>query len=43
MSAFIDKHRIKPAIDRTFPSEQYQQALDYMAAGNFVGKIVLTF
>lgn len=43
MGAFIDKHRIKPAIDRTFPFDQYQQALDYLAAGNFVGKIVLTF
>jgi NADPH:quinone reductase-like Zn-dependent oxidoreductase len=42
MSAFIDKHRIKPAIDRSYPLDQFQQALDQMASGNFVGKIVLT-
>jgi NADPH:quinone reductase-like Zn-dependent oxidoreductase len=42
MSEFIDKHRIKPAIDRSYPLDQFQQALDQMASGNFVGKIVLT-
>jgi NADPH:quinone reductase-like Zn-dependent oxidoreductase len=38
----MEKHQIKPAIDRTFRFDQYQQALEHMASGNFVGKIVLT-
>jgi NADPH:quinone reductase-like Zn-dependent oxidoreductase len=30
-------------IDRTFPFEQFEAALKYMAAGDFIGKIVLRF
>lgn len=41
MGAFIAKHQIHPVIDRVFPLEQYDEALKYMASGNFVGKIVL--
>jgi NADPH:quinone reductase-like Zn-dependent oxidoreductase len=41
MSAFIEKHRLHPAIDRKFPLVQFEEALQLMQAGNFVGKIVL--
>ena len=43
MSAFITAHRLKPAIERTFPFDQYPDALKLMESGSFVGKIVLTF
>lgn len=43
MSAFITAHKLKPAIERTFPFEQYPDALKLMESGNFVGKIVVTF
>ena len=41
MSEFITKHRLHPAIDRKFPLEQYEEALQVMQSGNFVGKLVL--
>jgi NADPH:quinone reductase-like Zn-dependent oxidoreductase len=41
MSAYIVKHQIHPVIDRVFPLEQYEQASQHMASGDFVGKIVL--
>lgn len=43
MSRFIESHTLKPAIERTFPFEQYEDALKLMESGGFVGKIVLTF
>jgi len=43
MNGFIHAHRIRPVVDRVFPLEQYQEALDYFRAGNFVGKIVIRF
>jgi NADPH:quinone reductase-like Zn-dependent oxidoreductase len=43
MNAFIVRHRLHPAIDRVVPFEQYADALKQMAAGTFVGKIVLRF
>ena len=42
MSAFITAHGLKPAIEREFPLADYQQALELLESGNFVGKIVLT-
>jgi NADPH:quinone reductase-like Zn-dependent oxidoreductase len=42
MNAFIGRHRLHPVIDRTFTLDQYADALALMAAGSFVGKIVLT-
>lgn len=42
MSAFLTQHRLRPVIERVFPLEQFEQALDLMESGNFVGKIVLT-
>ncbi len=41
MSAFIKKHRIHPAIERTYPLDRYEEALKDLAAGNFVGKLVI--
>lgn len=43
MSRFIAAHQLKPAIERVFPFEQYQDALELMQSGSFVGKIVLKF
>lgn len=41
MNAFIAAHHLHPVIDKTFPFEQFDAALQYMAAGDFIGKIVL--
>jgi NADPH:quinone reductase-like Zn-dependent oxidoreductase len=41
MNAFIAAHHLHPVIDRTFALEEYEDALKYMEAGEFVGKIVL--
>jgi len=41
MSAFITAHHIHPVVDRVFPLEQYQEALQYLKSGGFVGKIVI--
>lgn len=43
MNAFMSRHRLRPLIDRAYPIEQYAEALDAMASGRFMGKIVLTF
>jgi NADPH:quinone reductase-like Zn-dependent oxidoreductase len=41
MEAFMVAHQLHPVIDRTFAFEQFDAALKYMAAGDFIGKIVL--
>jgi NADPH:quinone reductase-like Zn-dependent oxidoreductase len=41
MSDFIAKHQMRPVIERVFPLEQFEEALQLMESGNFVGKIVL--
>lgn len=41
MSEFIVKHELRPVIERVLPLEQYEEALEIMASGSFVGKIVL--
>jgi len=41
MAKFIAEHRLHPVIDRVFTLEQSEGALQYLAAGNFVGKVVL--
>ena len=43
MSRFIEAHRLKPVIERVFPFERYEDALQLMESGNFMGKIVLRF
>lgn len=41
MVRFIERHRIRPVIDRTFAFEQLPQALRAMQAGEHFGKIVV--
>jgi len=41
MGAFITAHHLHPVIDKTFPFEQFEAALKYMASDAFIGKIVL--
>jgi NADPH:quinone reductase-like Zn-dependent oxidoreductase len=41
MNAFIAAHHLHPVIDRVFPLEQFDSALKYVEAGNFIGKVVL--
>lgn len=43
MNEFIARHRLRPLVDRVYPIEQYSEALQAMASGGFMGKIVLTF
>ena len=40
--AFVERHRIVPDVDETFPVERANDALDRMASGAQSGKIVLT-
>ncbi|WP_025764069.1 quinone oxidoreductase family protein [Dyadobacter tibetensis] len=42
MIALITQHRITPIIDRMFPLEEAEAALQYMQSGQQFGKIVLT-
>ncbi|WP_218354243.1 zinc-dependent alcohol dehydrogenase family protein [Alteromonas lipotrueiana] len=39
----IDANGLEPLIDREFQWQDYRQAFDYLASGNHLGKIVLTF
>ncbi len=41
MNAFIAAHHLHPVIDKSFPLEQFDAALKQMAAGDFIGKLVL--
>lgn len=41
MSRFIVEHRLHPVIDRVFPLDQYEAALEHLRTGNPVGRIVL--
>jgi NADPH:quinone reductase-like Zn-dependent oxidoreductase len=41
MSEFIVRHGLRPVIDRVFPLEQFDEALQLMESGNFLGKIVI--
>ena len=40
--AFIERHKIRPVLERTFALDRYADAIALMSAGDFVGKIVLT-
>jgi NADPH:quinone reductase-like Zn-dependent oxidoreductase len=42
MLAFMKSHHLHPLIERVFPLDDYEAALQMMAAGQFTGKIVLT-
>ena len=41
MDAFISEHKIRPLIDRVFEFEEAPEAFEYMARGDFMGKIVI--
>jgi NADPH:quinone reductase-like Zn-dependent oxidoreductase len=43
MNEFMARHRLRPLVDRVYPIDQYHEALQAMASGSFMGKIVLTF
>jgi len=38
---FLAKHRLHPVVDRVFAFKELEAAREYMAAGRFVGKIVV--
>lgn len=42
MSRFIVEHRIHPVIDRVFPLDQYDAALQYLRTSSPFGRVVLT-
>lgn len=41
IGALLQAQRIRPVIDRVFPFDQAQQALDYLALGRAKGKVVV--
>jgi NADPH:quinone reductase-like Zn-dependent oxidoreductase len=42
MNAFLERHRIKPIIDRTFRFEDAAEAYRYLQSGAHFGKVVIT-
>ena len=41
MTKFLETHRLHPLVDRTYTLENYAAALKDLAAGNFMGKLVI--
>jgi NADPH:quinone reductase-like Zn-dependent oxidoreductase len=41
MSAFIEEHQLHPVIDRVFPLDQYDAALQYLRTASPVGRVLL--
>ena len=41
MSAFIDQYHLHPVIDKVFPLDQFDAALQHLRTGNPVGRVVL--
>lgn len=42
MREFMTEHKLRPVIERVYPFAQYPDALQLLASGNFIGKIVLS-
>jgi NADPH:quinone reductase-like Zn-dependent oxidoreductase len=42
MLAFVQEHQLVPIVDKTFPLAEGEAALRYLAAGQQLGKVVLT-
>jgi len=42
MGAFIDEHRLHPVIDKVFPLDQFDAALQHLRDSNSIGRVVLT-
>ncbi|WP_216896477.1 zinc-dependent alcohol dehydrogenase family protein [Nocardia alni] len=38
----VEHHRIRPAVDRTFPLDQLHDAFDHLAHGGHLGKVIIT-
>lgn len=43
MNAFIEQHKLRPVIDRTFGFDELPQALHHMESGSHFGKIVVRY
>lgn len=41
LNAFLDKHKLKPAVDKVFEYADASAAFDYMDSGNLFGKVVI--
>jgi len=41
LNAFVEKHRLKPVIDKVFEYENAAAAFDYMDSGALFGKVVI--
>jgi D-arabinose 1-dehydrogenase-like Zn-dependent alcohol dehydrogenase len=41
MTKFFESHRLHPVVERTYTLENYAAALQDLAAGNFMGKLVI--
>jgi NADPH:quinone reductase-like Zn-dependent oxidoreductase len=39
----FEKHRLQPVVDRVFPLSKLQEALEYLATSQHVGKVAITF
>ncbi len=42
LNAFVDKHAIKPVVDRAFAMEEARQAWDYQSSAGLFGKVAIT-
>jgi NADPH:quinone reductase-like Zn-dependent oxidoreductase len=43
MTRFIDTHRLRPVIDRTFPLSEAREAFAHLSAAGHFGKVVVSF
>jgi len=41
MTTFIEKQRIRPMVERAYRLENYEAALKDLAAGSFIGRVVI--
>jgi NADPH:quinone reductase-like Zn-dependent oxidoreductase len=39
----MERHQVRPHVDRVFPFLQVREALEYLATGQHVGKVAITF
>lgn len=42
LNAFVDKHAIKPVVDKTFAMEDARQAWEYQSSAGLFGKVAIT-
>jgi NADPH:quinone reductase-like Zn-dependent oxidoreductase len=41
MSKAVERHRIRPVIDRTFPLDDLRAALEHLRSGRHIGKVCI--